>query len=177
MAEPILDLITLDTHNNYTLAIGDISTYPTGYNVVNPSLEITPPGFKKQILSFTEKSINVYNSFNLGLCAQELVSTTPLPDGIYTIRYSIHPIYKYNVEKTFLRVDNLQAKFDKVFLRSDINEPSIRNKDFKILREINLNIDGAVAAANTCSFKLAMELYRKANEQIESFLSNRCHSC
>ena len=177
MTEPILDIITLDTHNNYTLAIGDASIYPTGYNIVNPTLEVTPPGFKKVLLSFTAKSVNVYNSYNLGLCAQELIMSTPLPDGLYTIRYSIHPVYKYNVEKTFLRVDSLQQKFDRVFIQSDINNCDTRNKDFKILKEINLDIDGAVAAANTCSYKLAMELYRRANKKIDNFTKNQCHSC
>jgi hypothetical protein len=177
MTEPKLDLIVLDTHNNYTLAIGDISTYPTNYNIVNPSLEITPPGFKKQILSFEEKNINVYNSYNLGLCAQSLIETTPLPDGLYTIRYSIHPAYKYSTEKTFLRVDSLQQKFDRIFVNSDIAECGLNKKDYAVLREINLDIEGAISAANTCSYKLAMELYRKANERIDNYSKNKCKSC
>lgn len=178
MTEPKLDIIVLDTHNNYTLAIGDISSYPVGYNIVNPTLEITPPGFKKQLLSFVGKSINVYNSFSLGLCAQELVATTPLPDGLYTIKYSIHPVYKYIIEKTFLRADNLQQKFDGIFINSDLAECGITHKDMKQLKEIDLDIQGAIAAANSCSYKLSMDLYRRANERMDNFVKNhRCQSC
>jgi hypothetical protein len=178
-AEPKLDLITLDTHNTYSIAIGDISSYPTGYNIMNQSIEITPPGFNKVILGFEEKNVNVYNSYNLGLCAENMITSTPLPDGIYRVKYSIHPVYKYYVEKTFLKVDILQQKFDKAFLKSDITEcdSDMRSKDFKVLREINFNLQGAIAAANSCADKLSMELYRKANKQLDNFITNRCDSC
>lgn len=177
--EPTLDLLALDTHNTYSMAIGDISVYPTGYNIVNPTLELTPPGLDKVNLSFTAQSVNVYNSYNLGLCAQTLVSTTPIPDGIYHLKYSIHPHYKYYVEKSFLRADMLYHKFSKAFLTSDLAASShdIKSQEFKMIREINLNIEGAIAAANSCANKLAMQLYRRANEQLDNFINNRCKSC
>lgn len=180
MQEPKLDLILLDTHNSYTFAVGDISTYPTGYNVNSPTLEISPPSFNSVNLAFTHSSINIYNAYNLGISKiEESSELTPLPDGIYRLKYSIFPAYKYNVEKTFLRTDVIQEKFDRAFLATDIMncDGDLKKRDAKLLREINFNLQGAIAAANNCANKLALQLYQRANEQIDAFLEQRCYNC
>lgn len=180
MAEPKLDLLLLDTHNTYSLAIGDISTYPTGLNIVSPTMQITPPSFPTVHVTFTERSVNIYNAYNLGLCAIESMSeTTPLPDGVYEFKYSIHPHHKYYTTKTFIKTDIIMEKFDKAFLQTDIMncDADMKARDMRILREINFNIQGAIASANVCANKLAMELYRKANQQIEDFVEQRCYTC
>jgi hypothetical protein len=179
MTDPKLDLIMLDTHNSYTLAIGDISTYPTGFVISTPTMEVTPPGFPTVSLAFSSQSISIYNAFNLGICSiEDLSESTSLPDGIYKFKYSINPAYKHYVEKTVLRIDVLQEKFDKAFLKTDMScDTNMKERDSKLLREINLNIQGAIAAANSCALKLAMDLYRRADKQIDDFINQRCYTC
>lgn len=177
MSEPKLDLILLDTHNTYTLAIGDISIYPTGFNITNPTLVVTPPSFPPVNLGFQAKNVSIFNAFNLGLCPAGITDNIPLPDGIYKLEYSIYPHYKYNVEKTFIKTDVIQEKFDKAFLQTDIMQcdAAMRDKDARTLQEINFSIQGAIASANSCANKLAMELYRQADKQLENFIKNRCY--
>lgn len=177
MADPKLDLLIIDTHNTYSLGIGDISTYVG--TPVNPTIQLTPPGFNTVTLSFTPNNINIYDSENLGLCVASQVENTPIPDGVYKIRYTIHPAHKYYVEKTFMKVDQILEKFDIAFLKTDIVNCDIdlKEKDAKLLREINFDIQGAIAAANSCAIKLANQLYSRANTRLDKFLEQRCYTC
>lgn len=162
---PVLDITIFDSHNINLLVIGDSSTYPSGFNIVNPTVQITIPGYGPKTIAFTERTINIYNSNDLGItCDVDVCDLSALPDGIYTIKYAIAPAYKWSVTKNFLRVDNLYAKFDEKFLNLEMF-----NCDSQLKRAVKLQIDeveyyiqGAIAAANRCANELAIELYQKA---------------
>lgn len=170
---PQLDLLMLDTHNAKHLAIGDASSYPNNFSINTPTLEITPPSFPTKSIPFEARTIQVFNSFTLGItCVEDTCSLTDLPDGIYKVKYSIAPAYLYYVEKNFLRVDNLYKKFDTAYLKMDLCIG--KRSEEKILNEIEGYIQGAIAASNSCALKLSMQLYNKANTLLDNFI-NKCN--
>ncbi len=175
MAELKLDLLVLDTHNPQTLGIGDLSFYPTGKPIVEPTIEITPAGWPKVALDFTEKQVNIYNSLNLGItCADE--DLVNLPDGLYTVKYSIAPSYKNFVTKTFMKVDRIYEMLDSAFLKNDIThcDSRLSEKNKLFLEEIEFYINVAIAAANQCANKAAIEAYSKALKLIKTYNNNNC---
>lgn len=170
MATPILDLLYLDSHSVENLIIADISKYPTGYTISTPTIEITVPSFETISIPFTAQGIQIYNSDALGLTSGDC-DIVPLPDGIYKIKYSIYPAYKYYVNKSFLRIERLLEKFDKVYVKLDMLQCDLATKyaDRKQLNLIWEYIQGAIASANNCAEKQAMELYDRAYKAIDKF--------
>ena len=170
MPDPILNINKLDTGSLFTLALIDVSNYPTGFSIVNPTVQVTVPGFPSTIIDFTAGSIQVYNSSTLGISCDSCPNI-PLPDGIYKFRYSVTPSYQYYVEKTILRVDQLLQKFDELFLKLEFTkcDDKIKAQDEELLNTIETYIEGAIACANNCLDKRAMELYHKIEKLIKEY--------
>lgn len=174
MTTPKLDIAIHNAYNSNVLAIADVSFYPVGYNPNNPYIEITPPGMPKVTLLFTPRGINVFNSENLNLT---LDCPGPLPDGIYKLRYSIHPNYDYYVEKSILRIDATLEKLDSLYLGINLHrfDERVSKLTLEQVDVIELFLQGAMAAANKCDEKLAYELFLKANkliDKIKCYVSN-----
>lgn len=169
-----LDLAYLDTHRADSFAIADISRYPTGFNQVNPTIEITVPGFSPKSIVFVPSSIQVYTSNTLGITCDDC-PTSNLPDGIYKVKYTLTPAYQYYVEKSFIRTNIIYSKLDEYFLKLDFMQcnQAIKEEDKKALDTIEFYIEGAVAAANKCLDTKAMELYNLANDMLKH-LSKKC---
>lgn len=175
--EPILDFIVENTYDTKTLAIRDISFYPSNFNIISPFLEINVPGKGDVRIVYTPNSLNVLNSAVLGITK----TGSPLgdiPDGIYTIKYSINPAYKNYVSKNIIRVDKLNDRFSGAFIAfaSQIGDSQLSRNNRMKLDEIEMYINGAVASANRCANKLAMELYRKASKLLDE-LEKGCKNC
>ncbi len=172
-----LDLLLIDTHSLQTFAIADFSTYPSStYVPVSPTLQVCASGFPQVTLTFTPRTINVYTSENLGItCAGEPI--TELPDGLYKVKYTINPAYENFVEKSFLRIDKFQEKFDTAFMKLDMLECDgpIRKQRKEELDTIYYFIQGAVAAANKCADDLAIKMYRKADSMLTQFIAAKCN--
>lgn len=174
---PIMDFMVVDTHNPTTLAVADTSFYPTGFSILNPTLEITPPGFPKLVTVFSPNTVTTFNSNTLRItCVSDIRFLTPLPDGVWHIKASITPPIDFFAEKQFLRADNLKQKLGRAFLKSDLTECSLSTtrENMKAIDEANFYIEAAIAAGNQCNYILAMELYRTANTMLDHFLSGRC---
>ncbi len=171
MDSPTLDLIYIDTHNIGTLGIADVSQYPTGFNIGSPTLEITPPGFNKIAIPTVAYSLQIFNSHTLGITTGEC-DPNPLPDGIYTVKYTIFPSHLNYVNKSFLRVEKLLEKFYSVYLKLDIIQCdwTIKTAEKKQLNLIWEYINGAIASANKCAEKQAMELYNRADAALDKFV-------
>ena len=124
---------------------------------------------------FSPNSINIYTSQNLNITCEgeELV---PIPDGIYTVKYSISPAYEYNYTMTFLRVDGIQEKFDKAFMKLDMMECDniLKKQKQEELDTIYYFIQGSIASANNCAPELAIKLYRRADKMLDYFINNKC---
>lgn len=114
-----IDFEVIPTYEVYTLIIADSSEWK--YLVNNEAvIGITLPNSKKEILhAFKKKSLNVFNSNNLGLtCVKECSEQeyTPIPDGLYTITLYSSSEYEKK-EKWYFKTDNLQLELDKIFIK------------------------------------------------------------
>ena len=175
MANLQLDILVVPTYSVLTIGIADASVYPTNPPVVSaPSIEIDIPGFGTKILPFVPGEINVFTSSNLGIT--DVGCNQPLPDGIYRIKYSVAPAYANYVEKTILRVDRLQEKFDDAFLQLNMMEcdRALKTQSSVQLNTINFFIQGAIAAANNCAIDEANKLYTQANRMLDNFIRTNC---
>lgn len=174
---PILDFTVVDTHNPISIAIADTSFYPSNFNIVNPTIEITPPGFNTMLVNYSPNTITTFNSNTLGLtCVTDISLLTNLPDGIWNVRLTISPPLQWRVERTFIRTETIQQKLGEAFLKVDLTQCNIntQRENMKVIDEISFFIEAAIAAANQCNNILAMNLYRTADTMLNNFLRSRC---
>lgn len=176
-ASPILDFTIVDSHNLLTLGIADTSFYPSNFNVINPTFEITPPGFPKVTLLYTVNGLLFLNSNQLNItCVDDIAFLAQLPDGIWTVRQTIAPPISWNLTRTFMRTMRIEQKLGRAFLKTDISQcnQEVRKEQMRVIDEINFYIQGAIAASNQCNNVLAMNLYNTANTMLDNFLRDRC---
>lgn len=175
MADLKLDILVIETYNSKTLGVADNSVYPDSPPVQSPTIQITIPGFGLVSLPFTPDDFNVFNSTSLGLTGvtDDLL---PLPDGIYTLTYSVTPAYENYVTKNIMRVQQLQEKFDETFMSLDMMEcdMAIKKQSKVELNSIYFMIQGAIAAANNCAIDVANKLYLQASKQLTNFTNKNC---
>lgn len=171
MAE--LDFLVIPTYNTKTLGIADNSTYTD--TPQSPTLTVTIPGFGEVVIPFVPNDFNVLNSGVLEITeiTEEL---TPIPDGIYTIEYSIAPAYSNYITKNIMRVEQLQEKFDEAFMRLDMMEcdMSIKKQSKVELSTIYFLIQCSIASANNCAVDAANKLYSQARKQLDYFIKKGC---
>lgn len=176
MADLNLDILVIPTYNTKTLGVADISTYPDSPPVQSPTIEITIPGFGVISLPFTPEEFNVFNSGTLEITSvgEDL---TPIPDGVYTLTYSVTPAFENYVTKTIMRVDQLQEKYDEAFMKLDMMECDgpIKKQAKEDLLSIYFLIQGSIAAANSCAIETANKLYLQASKQLSYFIKNNCN--
>ena len=131
-----------------TLWIGDSSDWVYSENI--PALiEITLPGSKKALaFSFKKKSINSFNSNNLGItclnadCTEEVYQD--IPDGIYTI--CLKSGYAgFDKLKYYLKTDRTELELSKVIVKHGF-EYSKNDKNF---REKIYDIDWLIKVAKS----------------------------
>lgn len=168
---PTLDLLPIDSYSPALLIIADISSYPTGFNISTPTIEITPPGFTMQSIAFVAQSLQIYNADTLGITCSDC-QNAPLPDGIWKAKYTVAPANVYFVEKTFLRVNKLLEKYDTAYIKLDVMQcdQKFKREQKQTLDYIWADINGAIASANKCANKQAMELYNRAAKNLNKFL-------
>jgi hypothetical protein len=167
-----LNILVVPTYDLNTLNIVDASTYDT--TPTGPSIEITVPGFNVVNIPFNINDYNIFTSASLQITATGV--NQPLPDGVYYLKYSITPAYENYVEKSFMRVDKLQQKFDEAFMKLDMMEcdRAIKTQSKVELNSIYFFIQGAIAAANNCATVLANKLYNQADKALTTFMKNDC---
>ena len=172
-----LDILVVPTYNTLTLGVADASTYPTDPPVVTaPTIEIDVPSLGVVILPFVVNEFNVFNSASLGLTVigEPLL---PLPDGLYNLKYTVAPAYLNFVEKSIMRIDRIQEKFDEAFMKLDMMECdlAIKTQQKVNLTSIYFFIQGSLAAANNCAIDEANKLYTQANNMLNNFIKNNCN--
>ena len=169
----VLDILVIDTHNVLTLGIADASVYDT--TPTSPTIEITVPGFDVISLPFVPEDFNLFNSTILGLSAVGDPMQS-LPDGIYYLKYSIAPAVTNFVEKTIMRVEQIQEKFDSAFMKLDMMQCdlAIKQQSKVELNSIYYFIQGSIAAANNCAIETSNKLYMQANKMLDNFIKNNC---
>lgn len=175
MADLKLDILVIPTYSSKTLGIADASTYHIPDTSVSPTIEITVPGFGLVTLPFAKNDFNIFSSNNIGL-TEIGDPTLPLPDGMYTLTYSVTPAYENFVTKTFMRVEQLQEKFDEAFMGLDMMEcdRAIKQQAKVELNTVYFFIQGSIAAANNCAVDVANKLYVQASKQLARLKSSNC---
>lgn len=176
MADLKLDILVVPTYNTLTLGIADASTYPTNPPVVSsPTITITVPSLGEVSLPFNVNDFNIFTSASLGLTTigEPLL---PLPDGVYYFKYTVAPAYENFVQKSFMRTEQIQEKFDKAFMKLDMMEcdRAISTQAKVDLNSIYFFIQGSIAAANNCAVDEANKLYVQADKMLNNFLRNNC---
>lgn len=113
------------------------------------SIEITLPGSKKALVfSFKKKSINSFNSHNLGItclqgnCQDEAYGD--LPDGIYTIQLK-SGFTGFDKIKYYLKTDRTELELAKLVVKHGF-EYSKQDKNF---RDTVYNIDWLIKVAKS----------------------------
>lgn len=170
-----LDILVVPTYNSLTMGVTDASTYPTDPpSVSSPSIEINVPGFGVVILPFNVGEFNIFTSANLGITPVGV--SQPLPDGIYHLKYSVAPAYLNYVEKTIIRTEQIQEKFDEAFMKLDMMEcdRAIKTQAKVELTTISFMINGSIAAANNCATVEANKLYLQASKMLNNFVKSNC---
>lgn len=168
-----LDLQLVETYKLNQLAVADSSVYSE--SPTNPSMEITAPGYSKINVTFVPGVVNIYNAVNLEISTDN--TSAYLPDGLYTMKYSVNPNATTYVQKTFMRTGYIEMLYKRAFLQIDNNcdcEPNKQKRLKDELRDIKLLIDGSVAAADNCDPETANTLYRKAYKFITNLKLCEC---
>ena len=176
MSNLILNITIVPTFDVQSLSVLDITTYPDPEPIPSPvyTMEITVPGFGAVAVPFTASSLNVYFSDTLGITDTGIQQS--LPDGIYYFKYSTSAEGYSPAEKTIMRVDRLQARFDEAFMQLDMMEcdQAIKTQSKVELSTIYFFIQGSIAAANNCDSITANKLYNKASKMLDTFINNNC---
>jgi hypothetical protein len=176
MSTLLLNITIVPTFDVQSLSILDISTYPNPIPLPIPvyTMEITVPGFEAVVVPFTPLSLNVYFSDTLEITEPGIQQ--PLPDGIYYFKYSTDALGYSPAERTIMRVDRLQARFDEAFMHLDMMEcdQAIKTQSKVELSTIYFFIQGSIAAANNCDPITANKLYNKASKMLDTFINNNC---
>lgn len=170
-----LDIIIPPSYSVLLLSVTDASIYPDNPPIVSaPTIEIDIPNFGTKILPFLPSQTNIFASDTLGIT--EVGCKQSLPDGIYRLKYSVAPAYLNYVEKTIMRVDKLQEKFDNAFLQLDMMEcnSALKTQASVNLNTINFLIQGSIASANNCAEADALKLYTQASNMLDQFLKSNC---
>lgn len=183
--ELALDVIETSCEN--ILNIRDQSVYALGLNVDCPRLDVWVPGFA-QPNYFDTPTTGLLPNFDLRLSPTQLCvpglpvsATSTLPDGIYTIRYSVSPNNLAFVEYYHLRTTKLTNAYYKELckLRLEPCEPTAEIKQkLNDLRYIKMLIDGAKAKTEYChSPKQGKEMYDFAAKQLHKYQNGCCLTC
>lgn len=170
-----LNIIIIPTFSVDSLTVLDISTYPDApFEAVSPTIEICVPGFDTVFLPFDINNFNTFTSSNFGITEPGV--NQALPDGMYHFKYSIYPSLENFVEKSIMRVDRLQEKFDEAFLSLEMMEcdKAIKKQSMADLDTIYYLIQGAIASGNNCMNQQAMMLYKKATNMLKHFMNGGC---
>lgn len=160
-----LKLQLIDTKDLTTIGFVDLTDY--GNMIIkNPSFEVTAPGFVKTNVLFTPKQVNVFDAADLQVNCQG----GNLPDGLYTVKYSVAPNLTNYVEKYFFNSRGLSYRFSNFVLKSLTGSlcGCTPNKVQRKLDEISLLINGVQAATNICDHNLASMLYNKASHILDN---------
>ena len=183
MSNHQLSLEIPDSNNIKVLRLFDTSTYADNVKVDCSTLRITSPGFNLPIVIDILPSFNlVLNACSLGIqrsgCGE---SSTPLPDGIYVINYSVSPNDKVYVEYNHLRTTQIMNKYYNLLGRVEMAacEPAADVKEvLNELRLIKSFIDAAKAKVEyTLQPEAGMDLFLYAKKRLDKMSSRDCLTC
>lgn len=170
-----LSLEVPETTNCLVFRILDTSIYDEHVPITCPRLEITSPGYNEPVVIDVIQGFNlILNGCTLGIQSMGCGSVSEvLPDGIYTVRYSVSPNDKVFVEYHYLRVCQILNKYFNELCKLELAacEPTADVKDrLNELRLIKSFIDAAKAKVEQCDeLQEGMELLLYAQKRLHLY--------
>ena len=188
-----LSLEVPDTNNCSVFRVVDTSIYDEHVPVTCPRLEITSPGYNEPVVidvvlstDFTTNApINfsyILNGCTLGIQTAGCGTVSErLPDGIYTIRYSVSPNDKVYVEYHYLRTCQTNNKYFNELCKLELAacepQPEVKAQ-LNELRLIKSFIDAAKAKVEQCDdLQEGIELLFYAQKRLQKYASGGCTNC
>jgi hypothetical protein len=178
-----LSLEVLDVKNFGILKITDTSVYSDKIDIDCETLHITVPGFNKPIEIETVSGFDdVLTACDLNLQNKDCENVlADLPDGVYTIRYSVSPNDKVFVEYMHLRVTKILDQWYNQLCQLEMANCEPKEdvkKDLKELQLIKSFIDAGKSKVEYCHEPTkGMELYNYAKKKLDKFPDECCSSC
>ncbi len=182
MAAHIPEIFIQDTTDPRVLLVKDISTYDPDTAITIPSLKVyIPNNSNPYYLSFSVGNLNYYTSVNFfGYCGTCLIG---LPDGIYTVTYSVSPNDILYQTQKFLRTvctkNKLLAILGDLYTNCDLKKYSVctfnmdnRDTNIAFIQNLLSILDSAEADVKNLKSKQGLTKLNWVNTQINEFLYN-----
>ena len=176
----ILGVDVIPTNNDQILHLFDTSVYADGLGVTCPQMVVNVPGFNTPI------QLEPNQNFNLALNGVDLNIINPLadylpalPDGIYTINYSVAPNKLVFVEIDYLRtvlLDQKILRFRCALGLGPCTPDDKTNKQILQLNEIEDYLKAARAYVHCNQPEKAIELFNYAQKLLTRLTAN-CSTC
>ena len=172
-----IDINIEDVPNPKVLIVDDVSFYNPEIDVTNSYLEVQYPGSKKYVhIPVAPGFRYTINSNILGITSvvkSELLA--PLPDGLWTINYSICPNSELFVEYKFLRNVKQLNKISDAYCALELEKCARKEykEELEKLREIEDYAKAAKYLADSCNrYNDSIKLYNFADELLNKFSGN-----
>lgn len=167
-----------DTACDHVLKIWDSSTYAEHLSVECTLLSVLLPGFYQPVYIEELEPNFILNLTTLDL---GMNSINTLPDGIYTIRYSVSPNDKVFVEYKHLRVTCTLNEYYRELCKVNL-EPceatSEKKQKFEELRFIKMMIDSAKAKVEHCDAEnKGLDMFMYAKKLLSEYQRGKCSTC
>jgi hypothetical protein len=173
-----------DTACDNILKIVDSSAYGQGMTPTCLRLDVTVPGFTNPAY-ITEDltpgfTVNL-TAIDLGLQPTSNTVLATLPDGLYTVKYSVSPNDKVYIEYYHLRMTSLLTKYFSEICKIQLAtcEPTAEQKQkMDDLRYIRMLMDAAKAKAEYChATTQAVDMYNYACKLLAKYQTGCCLTC
>jgi len=166
------------------IKINDSSVYGTGMVIDCPRLQITLPGTNQPIELVPPPTTGfVLNLSGITLGMQSMSTSTlmELPDGLYTITYSVSPNNLVYVTHYHLRTTKAKRRYFEELCKLQLQTCEPTNEYLQKLNELRyifMLIDAAKAKAEYChATGPAVDMLSYAIKLLDSFDSSCCVTC
>jgi hypothetical protein len=179
----ILQLDVPETACENVLRVVDTSIYadPSLLPIECQQLDITLPGTNQPIYitaGLTPNFCEVFDATDLGIACPP---GSPLPDGVYTIRYSISPNDVTNITYYHLRTTSTLNRYFGEICKLHLQEcepSSDERQNLNDLRYIKMLIDAAKAKVEYCHAPTqGVDMLAYANRLLDKYIMGCCITC
>jgi hypothetical protein len=170
----------LDTNSCKTLGLYDTSFYSSNQTIANATLQVISPFDDEPVeLDYYKNAITILNSNTLKITnVLDTDLLVDLPDGLYTAKISICPEERFWFEKSWYRTCLLECKYDKAFLKLNVQscDSCFSPEKLQKLERARIYIYGVKTNATNCNVKEADKLYKAANKILDNLIDCDCES-
>lgn len=180
MNKHILSLDIPETLNTQILRVIDTSVYSDELAVACPTLQVLTPGAAEEVtLDFNTNAENIFTACTLQLQLTDCDTVlTDLPDGAYTLRYSVAPNDKVFVEYVHLRMTKALKLYYEILCNINLSgcEPLKEQKDkLNTLRLYKTMLDGAKAKVEYChNVEVGVAIYNYVYSKLQKLSCTYC---